>query len=585
MRSGTLGFLWGRALKQATVVVVVVVFSVLNIGGGIVGAETPQIFPYQVLPIEFKNFNSGLCMDVAGAYTNDGTVVQQYPCHAGNNQSWFLAPALDAFQIRAGHVGGMNLTVKNDSLNDNANIEIYHPRMAYSQVWIVNRNSDGTFEIRGYQSDKCLDVAGASNSSNAYVVQNSCNGGKSQKWVLRPRAKASSLVVKHSGKCLDIAGKNTADNANVQQYKCLDQDNQRWYIQGADTKGAYWYLVSPNGEKCLDVVGESTQNGGNVQQYTCNHQDNQKWQVVSQGGDYFSIKNKKSKKCLDIVGAGLSDNTNLQQYTCTGGANQLFRWGFFQERHVQLVQLAEDDGSNRATIPTLDMQTMVEYANELYRPNGLRLLFNPPSDMMDVATDVAYVNSSGLRLLGQAATIRCPDNREMTDIGICAQRYAKSQWPEKIVVYVRPGNGFSSGSSNYIVLGEFRYGMQCSSGGDTGIPDKFWLAHELGHYLGLMHNQANLGSQAEAEGWLKSANDDIRVFDTDCLPDTPPGVHWDDCMAPHDRVFNMTLNGANGPVTFPVDTDNVIGYYYSENRIITGNQSELVRATIFARWE
>jgi len=584
MRSETLGLRWGRALKEATVVVVFV-FSVLNIGVSTVGAETPQIFSYQVLPIEFKNLNSGLCMDVAGAYTDNGTVVQQYPCHAGKNQSWFLTPARDAFQIRVGHVGAMNLTVKNDSLQDNADIEIYNPRMAYSQVWKVNRNSDGTFEIRGHQSDKCLDVAGASNSSNAHVVQNSCNGGKSQKWVLRPRAKASSLIVKHSAKCLDIAGKNTADNANVQQYKCLDQDNQRWYIQGADTKGAYWYLVSPNGEKCLDVAGGSTQNGGNVQQYTCNNQDNQKWQVVSQGGDYFSIKNKKSKKCLDIAGAGLSDNANLQQYTCTGAANQLFRWAFFQERHVQLVQIGLDDGSNRATIPTLDIQTMVEYANELYRPHGLRLLFIPESDIIEVATDVAYLNNTGLYyLLGWPGTTLCPDTQGLTDVGICAQRYAKSQWPEKIVVYVRPGYGFSAGDANYIVLGKFRYGMQCSSGGDTGIPDKFWLAHELGHYLGVMHNQANV-DQAVAESWLQAANDDIRVFDADFLPDTPPGVCWDWCAAPHDRVFNMTLNGANGPVTFPVDTDNALGYYYSENRVITGNQSQLMRATVFARWE
>jgi hypothetical protein len=231
------------------------------------------------------------------------------------------------------------------------------------------------------------------------------------------------------------------------------------------------------------------------------------------------------------------------------------------------------------------MQTMVEYANELYRANGLRLLFDPNSD-------VANVNSSGLRLLGQGATIKCPDNNQMTDIGVCAQRYAASKWPEKIVVYVRgteadPGNGFSGGGSAFIVLGLYRYKMVCGSGGDTGVPDKFWLAHELGHYLGLMHNQVNLDyvtGYTEASQLLKNANDNIQVFDADFLPDTPPGVHWDDCALPHDRVFNMTLAGKNGPVTFLVDNDNAMSYYYSENRRLTGNQSKLIRATAITRW-
>jgi glucosylceramidase len=37
----------------------------------------------------FINLNSGKCLDVTGASTANGAIVEQWPCNGGNNQKWF----------------------------------------------------------------------------------------------------------------------------------------------------------------------------------------------------------------------------------------------------------------------------------------------------------------------------------------------------------------------------------------------------------------------------------------------------------------------------------------------------------------
>ncbi|MDW5326583.1 RICIN domain-containing protein [Plantactinospora sp. KLBMP9567] len=49
--------------------------------------------------------SSGMCVEVGWGGLNDGDLVDQYPCHGGANQKWFLENQPDGFQIRAVHTG------------------------------------------------------------------------------------------------------------------------------------------------------------------------------------------------------------------------------------------------------------------------------------------------------------------------------------------------------------------------------------------------------------------------------------------------------------------------------------------------
>lgn len=306
------------------------------------------------MPLEIQNLGSGLCLDVANADRANGAQVQQFSCNAGKNQTWFLAKARDgAVFIRTGHDGSKNLDLAGGSSADHTNIQIFDP-FSTAQLWRILPMNDGSVEIRSAITDKCLDVADVSTSNNALVQQFTCNNQNNQRWTVHARAQPFFLIVKQNLKCLDIAGGNPANNVAVQQYDCHSAENQQWFIQAAGvTQGvSYWSLVSPAGNRCLDVAGGSHDDHASVQQYDCNGGDNQHWAIIDHGDDYFQIQNKGSGKCLDVRDASIEDNAAVQQFSCQDSDNQLLRWELFQNRHVQYVLTALDDGSGLVATTT-----------------------------------------------------------------------------------------------------------------------------------------------------------------------------------------------------------------------------------------
>ncbi|WP_026930458.1 ricin-type beta-trefoil lectin domain protein [Glycomyces tenuis] len=129
------------------------------------------------------NRNSGKCLDVAGASTEDGAEIIQYDCHGGSNQQWRLRD-----------LGG------------------------------------GYHQVVSQTSGKCLDVDLASTADGAAAILWPCTGGRNQQWELREVGGFVELVARHSGRCLEVLDQSTADAAPVQQYSCWGGANQQWTI-------------------------------------------------------------------------------------------------------------------------------------------------------------------------------------------------------------------------------------------------------------------------------------------------------------------------------------------------------------------
>jgi hypothetical protein len=541
------------------------------------GPVTLPAFPYTVTPVEIRNVNSGLCLDVANASTADNANVQQFTCNGQKNQAFFLIPLGGGdYLIRAGHVGNRDLDVAGMSTADQTNIQLFHQHADASsngqsnpQTFRFYQNADGSYEIRAKFSAKCLDVANASTQSGANVQQYTCQGQANQHFTLAPRLIPMHLIARHSTKCVDVANGSLQNNANVQQYHCIGQDNQLWYAQlvGIAPDGnTYYTIVSQNSGLCLDVAGASTADNANVQQFGCSGADNQSFRFVA-NGDYFSIVNKNSGKCVDVAAASTADNANVQQYTCNGGDNQLFRWETLVQRRVELVQVADDAGNGRGTIPDSDMTHLIDKVNALYQPMGITMSYSPASDKMNL-------NSTAIHALGDTAVYTCPDGTSSTP-DVCANNWVLANQPNKTVVFVRPGNGFSDGPLQFIAIGEYRYGLVC-----TDVPDETWLAHELGHHLGLLHTFFGFNTQADADSYLATHSNDISSLDGDLLGDTLPSPNLgNNCLLPHSPVASVTVNG----IAVPTDTDNVMGYYYNVNPRFTAEQSTVIRTTVYAR--
>lgn len=135
---------------------------------------------------------------------------------------------------------------------------------------------DGYVEIVSRNSDRCLDVYGASTDPVAQAIQWTCHGGANQQWRLEPVSGGGFRVIaRHSGQALDVFGASLDDVTPVIQYPVHGGDNQVWIVEPA-TDG-YVTLVARHSGKAMDVEYASTADGARVIQYTPHGGVNQQW--------------------------------------------------------------------------------------------------------------------------------------------------------------------------------------------------------------------------------------------------------------------------------------------------------------------
>jgi hypothetical protein len=115
----------------------------------------------------------GLCMDVRGANSADGTPVQVYTCNGTAAQSWTAEP-------------------------------------------------NGTVKAYG----KCLDVAGGNTADGTLVELTTCNGSGAQNW--QPQSNGE-LANPQSGKCLDDTSSG-GSGTQLEIWDCNDGANQQWTL-------------------------------------------------------------------------------------------------------------------------------------------------------------------------------------------------------------------------------------------------------------------------------------------------------------------------------------------------------------------
>lgn len=138
-------------------------------------------YPYEY----FQNDNSRKCLDIPGKSTRSGVQINQYTCSTGQNFGWLPVPE--------GNQAGE----------------------------YVFRN-----ENQIAPNDKCMTVAGGSDSAGAAVVQDPCdwsNPPASQEWLVfeggvQGWGKFENV---QSGYCLKIKDSSTSNNGLLIQQSCI----------------------------------------------------------------------------------------------------------------------------------------------------------------------------------------------------------------------------------------------------------------------------------------------------------------------------------------------------------------------------
>lgn len=266
---------------------------------------------------------------------------------------------------------------------------------------------------------------------------------------------------------------------------------------------------------------------------------------------------------------------------------------------VHGVRLADDDGSNAATITRAQFQATLDKATEIYKRSGANLTFvvAPESDF------TGHVKST---LLNHDCKPLTNAPEQFTDAGrdpntICDRQIVADarnafalKTPARLVIFLRYGADAAVFANGHWTI-DFRKasgGYSSRSGhfvaGVGWNPGSTFYAHEMGHYLHLAHPFTGNApvSLAEAqqqthdyvaahlgEGGFDPVRDGLTLYDGDLgddVRDTPPdprgalftAVWGDACDPVHGRV-DIEISVGNVPyklVAAP-DRKNVMSYF------------------------
>lgn len=173
-----------------------------------------------------ENMATGKVLDVEGASTASGTNVQVYERNGTDAQGFeFVSTDVlseGTYVVRSALDSTMVLDVKNGSLEDYANVQLFTSNDTGAQKWNVLKNDDGSFTFENCASGKALDVLNANASNGANVQQYESNSSAAQKWFVTWDSNAGGYVFSsalNTSYVLDVADASIVDGSNIQLYE------------------------------------------------------------------------------------------------------------------------------------------------------------------------------------------------------------------------------------------------------------------------------------------------------------------------------------------------------------------------------
>ena len=276
------------------------------------------------------NNHSGKCLDVDGAYSDNGTNVKVYDPHDTDAQLWYFKAVGSGYSLVPKCALNSCLDLAGGSTADGTNIQLWSSNSTKAQIFTLNylpsfvaQNLGEHFyaNIINQKSGKAIVPTGDNAGDN--VVLSTLNGNLLYKWeFIRQGDWSYKIVNNHSGKFLDVNGGYSDDGTNIKVYDSHDTDAQLWYFKAV---GSGYSLVPKCAmNSCLDIYGGNTSDGSNIQLWNANDTDAQIFTLnylpsfVAQNlGEHFyaNIVNQSSDKPIVAVGDNNGDNVELGEFS------------------------------------------------------------------------------------------------------------------------------------------------------------------------------------------------------------------------------------------------------------------------------
>lgn len=266
--------------------------------------------------------NLAMVVDIAAGSKSNEASARLYPANSTAAQRFRIEPIEHSeysylFNVNSDKV----LDVKGASAVAGAVVQQYAWNKSDAQRWIVSSSADGIYCLYS-----ALKTAGGSmlvlgyNASSGSLELHEYSEG-SNLWILNDtRSVEDGVYSIASGvagnKVVDIKGASLAPSVNAQTYESNGTNAQRFSVT-YDARSGYYTIASVASGMVLDVTGASRKSGANVQQYRPNGSAAQQWSIEPEG-DGFVIVSRASGMALDVWGGSAKDGANVQQYKRNG---------------------------------------------------------------------------------------------------------------------------------------------------------------------------------------------------------------------------------------------------------------------------
>jgi RHS repeat-associated protein len=250
--------------------------------------------------------NGGLCLNLRGGATTDGTPLELNTCTGATTQVFYWQPGgSTAAGPLVNPTSGKCLDILSGGTANGTAVQLKTCTAAANQAW--QRQSDGSF--LNPNSGRCLDDHAGSVTAGTNIDIWDC--ASSQFFDVFLQQDNGTYVQPQARRCLDITGSIYTDGTAIQNSHCTNAVNQQWKLQ---TNGE---IVNPTSGKCIDLVGSGTTNGTQIDLSTCTAAANQIWAPQTNG----TLVNPNSGRCLD-AGSAPVDATRPSIQDCTTGLPQ-----------------------------------------------------------------------------------------------------------------------------------------------------------------------------------------------------------------------------------------------------------------------
>jgi len=129
------------------------------------------------------NLNSGLALDATGAQTTNGTQLEQWTYHSGNNQQWTITSLGSSLYQIIGVQSGKSVDINASGTTNGTKVQLWTYGGGANQKFYFNPTSGGYYEISpSHATGSCLDVSGVSKSNGAIVWLWQWLSGANQQW-------------------------------------------------------------------------------------------------------------------------------------------------------------------------------------------------------------------------------------------------------------------------------------------------------------------------------------------------------------------------------------------------------------------